>query len=116
METTFTWSIPANGLLTKTENGNPDTVVRVRYTLTATDGVNTVDMHQVVQLTPNANGAFIPFTDLTEAIVLEWVAATLPQDAATRFETALTHMLELKANPPAPPVAKPAPWHTCSQA
>lgn len=115
MATTFTWSIPANGLLTKTQNGNPDTVVSVQYKITATDGVNSVDMIQAAQLQPNANGTFIPFADLTEAQVLEWVKASLPPNQEAHFQTMLTHRLERKANPPVMPVAKAAPWSTCVQ-
>lgn len=115
MPTTFTWSIPAHGLMTKTENGNEDTVVRVRYVVAATDGTHTVDTHQLMELTPSTDGVFVPFAELTEDQVLSWVKAALPDAAKTQLETMLANTLAIKANPPVRPVVKASPW-TCSQA
>lgn len=114
MAATFTWSIAPGGLMVQTLDGNPDTVVRVQVKVSATDGTHTADMMQMAELGAPVAGSFIPFADLTEAQVINWAKASLPQQGE-RVEPMLTRMLELKANPPIRPMAKPAPWNTCSQ-
>jgi hypothetical protein len=115
MAASVTWSIPKNGLITQTVDGNPDTVVSVTYTVTATDGVNTVDIRNIVRLgSPNA-ADFTPFANLTEAQVISWVKASLPNGAEENIAASLQRLLERKANPPARAVMKSAPWNTCSQ-
>jgi hypothetical protein len=101
---------------TLTHAGQADTVVQVRYTLTATSGEHNHSIGGVVQLKPSADGAFIPFENLTQEQVIEWVkAAVRPEDKA-HYEMGLTRILAMKANPPVRPVVKPAPWNTCTQA
>jgi hypothetical protein len=107
--TTFTWSIPANGVLTQNIDNHENTVVLVRYLVTATDGVNTVEKLGVARLTFDPTQPFIPFADLTEAQVLAWVKTE--QTVAT-VQGELTKQLERLANPPARPEIKPLPWVT----
>ena len=114
MTTTFTWSIAPGGLMVQTVDNNPDTVVRVNVKVSATDGTHTADITQSVQLSAPVAGNFIPFSELTEAQVVEWAKTSLPQQGA-QLENALARMLQIKANPPVRPVAKAAPWNTCSQ-
>lgn len=115
MPITFTWSVPADGLSTITHAGRADTVVQVRYTLTATDGTHTHAIGGVVQLKPSEDGAFIPFANLTQDQVVEWVKASVRPEDKAHHEMGLTRALELKANPPQRPVIKAAPWNTCVQ-
>lgn len=115
MATIFTWAIQPNGLRVKEVNGNPDTVTQVNFKVTATDGTHTVEMPNVVELKPVAGAPFIPFVQLTEQQVIEWVKAAMPAERIARFEQMLNQRLAMKANPPAMPVVKAAPWNTCSQ-
>ena len=115
MSVTFTWSILPNGLRVKEVNGNPDTVLNVEFKITATDGTHTVEMLNSVELDPVAGAPFIPFAQLTEQKVIEWVKAAMPAERITRFEQMLSQRLALKANPPVMAIPKPAPWNTCSQ-
>jgi len=116
MTPTFTWSVPANGVATITHAGRADTVVQVRYTITATDGTHTHSIGGVAQLKPSEDGTFIPFENLTQDQVIEWVKASMRPEDKRHYELGLTRALELKANPPPRPVIKPAPWNTCVQA
>ncbi len=115
MTATFTWSVLPNGLRVKEVNGNPDTVINVDFKITATDGTHTVEMSNSAELKPVAGAPFTPFAQLTEQQVMDWVKAAMPADRVYRFEQMLNQRLALKANPPVMPVAKPAPWNTCSQ-
>jgi len=116
MTPTFTWSVPADGLATITHAGRDNTVVQVRYTLTATDGVNTASINGGVELKPSNDGAFTPFENLTQEQVVAWVEAALRPEDKNHYKMGLTRALEMKANPPQRPVAVAAPWNTCSQA
>jgi hypothetical protein len=102
--------------MTQEMNGNADTVVQAQFIVEATDGTHTADIHQSVQLKPSTDGAFIPFADLTEAQVIAWVKAALHEGQEAQFEAMLARTIALKANPPVRPMAKPAPWYTCTQA
>lgn len=114
MEPTFTLSIEPNGLSTITHNGNEDTVVQVQYKLSATDGTHSHEIRGAVQLKPSEDGAFIDFAALTEAQVLAWVQAAIRPEDMNHYKMGLTRVLQMKANPPARPVVKAAPWNTCS--
>ena len=114
MSITFTWAIDPKGLITKTNNGNVDTVVHVRYKIGAPDGVHTAWQYKVAQLVPSDGGTFIPFTDLTEDQVLAWVKASLRPGQEEQVKSLLILELKHKANPPTSIVAKAAPWNTCS--
>ena len=116
MTTTFTWSIAPDGISTITYGDRADTVVQVRYKLTATDGLNTEAVNGVVELTPSDGGAFTPYENLTQEQVIEWVKAVVRPVDLAHYELRLNTILERKANPPPVPVIKPAPWNTCVQA
>ena len=116
MTPTFTWSVPANGMSTLTHAGRADTVVQVQYILTATDGTYTHSINGVVQLKPSENGNFIPFENLTQEQVIEWVKAAVRPEDINHYKMGLTRRLEHMVNPPVRPVIKPAPWNTCTQA
>lgn len=115
MTPTFVLSVPADGMSTITHAGQADTVVQVRYALTATSGEHTHSINGVVQLTPTEGGNFIPFENLTQEQVVAWVESAISSVDMNRYKMTLTRALEYKANPPVRPVIKPAPWNTCVQ-
>lgn len=110
MAVTFTWAIPQNSLYTQTIDGHPDVVTTVAYEVTATDGKNTVNQTGVVNVPFDPNTPFVPFAQLTQDEVINWVKNQLGAPKVTTIEKALTAQLERKANPPVRPVLKPAPW------
>lgn len=114
MPVTYRMTVAPGSLMTKTENGNPDTVVQLTVRVYATDGDNTAYFDRPMALEPSTDGAFIPFNQLTEAQVLEWARAKMP--LYHTIEELLARQLELKKNPPVRPVVRPAPWNTCSPA
>jgi DNA polymerase III delta subunit len=110
MATTYTWAIPKNGLKVQSVNGQENTVTSVNFTVTATDGTNTVDLQSSVKVPLDPNAEFVPFASLTEAKVIDWVKAQLDDKKVEMFEKMLNARLERKANPPARPVTVEAPW------
>lgn len=115
MTTSFTWSVQPEGLNVKDVGENQDTVLRVDFKIEATDGVNVAELFNSIELEPSTEAAFIPFSQLTEGMVLEWVKAAVPAERIARFEEILNRMLQDKRNPPARVVAKKTPWNTCVQ-
>lgn len=112
MTTTFTWSIPENGVMTQTVDGQENTVVLVQYLVTATDGVNTAQKFGTTRLTLDSAATFIPFADLTEAQVLTWVNAEMSKREVAEIQAQLIRQLERMANPPVRPTPQPLPWAT----
>lgn len=112
MTITYTYTIKPDSIQTITANGNPDSVVNVIVRIYATDGTHTVFFDRPMQFEPSADGAFIPFDQLTEAQVLAWARAKMLM--AHTIEEALAKIIANKINPPVRPMAKPAPWSTCS--
>jgi hypothetical protein len=113
MNITYTYTIAPDSLQTVTANGNPNTVVHLTVRVYATDGTHTVHFDRPMIFEPSADGAFIPFEQLTEAQVLSWARAKMP--FSHTIEEALARRIAEKVNPPAQPVVKPAPWSTCTQ-
>jgi hypothetical protein len=109
MTTTYTWAIPKNGLRVQTVDGQQNTVTNVNFTVTATDGKNTVELQNSVNVPLSANAEFVPFANLTEAKVITWVKDILGNKVAA-FERVLNKQLEQKANPPAKPAVIELPW------
>ena len=112
MTIAYTYTIKPDSLQTITANGNPDSVIRLTVRVIATDGTYTVHFDRPLTFKPSADGAFIPFEQLTEAKVLEWALALMPLKHT--IEEMLAKQIANIINPPARPVAKPAPWNTCS--
>jgi archaellin len=109
MTTTYTWSIPKNGLRVQNIDGQENTVTNVNFTITATDGTNTVDLQNSVNVSLDSSVEFVPFANLTEAKVIDWVKTNLGDNVAT-FEKILNNKLERKANPTVRSVVIEVPW------
>lgn len=115
MTTIFKWLVQPEGLNVKDVGGNQDTVLRVDFKIEATDGVNVAELFNSIELEPSLESGFIPFSQLTEDVVIEWTKAAIPAERLARFEEILNRMLQEKRNPPARVVAKKTPWNTCVQ-
>ena len=126
MAATFTWSVLDMDCVAQ-ENNNTDVVIKVYWRCVAEqlEGDNTystfVDRNTDIQI--DENNPFIPYDQLTEAVVLGWVyekvvtAATEAKDdkpakpailikEATEYE--LQSVLDLQITPPV--IKIPLPW------
>lgn len=107
---TITWKIPNNGLLAQTLDNKKDVVSLIRYTITATDGKNTVEDNGVVKIDFNENKPFTVYKDLTEAVVLQWVKESLGDDRVAVVESRLKKRLETLSNSKELPKPIENPW------
>jgi hypothetical protein len=85
----FTWNVVQMDRLT-----SDGFVVTVHYTVNAVDGEFTASTYGTVGYTEK--GAFTPYSQLTEAVVVGWVKDSLGQETV---ETALAAQIEVKKNP-----------------
>jgi hypothetical protein len=69
-------------------------VTTVHYTVSAVDGEFTASTYGTVSYTEE--GAFTPYSQLTEAVVVGWVKDSLGQETV---ETALAAQIEAQKNP-----------------
>jgi hypothetical protein len=105
--TDYTWAVNAMYTL---QQPDPDYVVNVLWTLTGVDGPNTASIDGNTQFDSNQSGTFIPYDQLTEAIVIGWVQTSLGGTGIANFEANIQAQIASQINPPVAPQNTPLPW------
>jgi len=87
-------------------------VCTLHWTLTATDGNNSVGSYGTLALEPDGfmdlHGGFTPYEELTRTQVCGWVRSGLGEEKVKQMEVALAEQLTALANPSI--VSPPLPW------
>jgi len=89
--TTFNWQIPQMDRLTA-----DGFVVTVHYNVTATDDTYSASTYGTVSYTQEQGETYIPYDDLTEAIVVGWVQTALGKETV---ESSLQSQIDLQKHP-----------------
>jgi hypothetical protein len=89
--TTFNWSVVDMDRLTA-----DGFVVTVHYNVSATDGTYSANTYGTVGYQEQPGETFIPYADLTEAIVVGWVQTSLGKDTV---EASLQDQINAQINP-----------------
>lgn len=89
--TTFNWQIANMDRLTA-----DGFVVTVHYIVTATDDTYTSSTYGTVSYTQEPGETYIPYADLTEAIVVGWVQTSLGKDTV---EASLQGQIDAQKHP-----------------
>jgi len=89
--TNYTWGIPQMDRLT-----SDGFVVTVHYIVNAVDGTYTASTYGTVGYTQQPGETFVPYADLTEAIVVGWVQNALGKDTV---EASLQGQINAQINP-----------------
>ena len=106
--TTFTTTITSMYTL---QQPDPDYVVNAIWEVTGVDGTNTASIGGNTQFEVNQDQPdFIPFAQLTEALVVGWVQESLGETGVANFEANVNGQIESQKNPPVSPVNTPLPW------
>jgi hypothetical protein len=79
----------------------------VHWTASQTDGEYSASTYSTVGFTEQPDQSLIPYEDLTEALVIEWVKASLGEEGVAAIDTALANNI---ADQKAPKVAAGVPW------
>jgi len=82
-------------------------VQTVHWTASQTDGEFTASTYSTVGFTEQPGQTLIPYEDLTEATVVEWVKASLGEEGVAAVDLALANNIAAQKNPP---VATGTPW------
>jgi hypothetical protein len=107
--TNYTWTI--TDLFTKTIDGKEGYVVNAIYNVSGTDGTYSAFLEAgSVQFSTEDVGEFIPYEDLTEEKVLEWVKLALTENVVTSIEASIQGQIDSQINPPQVSVNTPLPW------
>ena len=83
-------------------------VCTVHWNASQVDGEYTASTYSTVGFTEQPDQSLIPYADLTEAQVVEWVKASLGEEGVAAIDTALANNI---ADQKAPKVAAGVPWN-----
>jgi hypothetical protein len=102
--TTFTTTIDSMYTL---DTPDPNYVVNVLWTVTGVDGKHTASIGGNTQFnSADQEGAFIPYTSLTQAQVISWIPANQIASAQACVQGQIDSMI----TPPVSPQNTPLPW------
>jgi len=108
--TTYTWNVTA--LYTETIDGEQNYVVIANYEVVGVDGTYTASLSNIARFNTASVSPFVPYQDLTEAIVIGWIQAELGPDGVSNLEACIQGQIDSQINPPSVPVNTPLPWAT----
>ena len=101
--TTFTTTITS---LYTLQQPDPDYVVNAIWQVTGVDGEYTASIGGNTQFDSQQGAVFVPYDDLTEAVVIGWI----PESAITSAQACVQGQINSLANPPVSPANTPLPW------
>ena len=103
--TTFVTTITAMYTL---QQPDPNYVVNVLWKVTGVDGTYTASIEGTTQFnSADQVGEFIPYADLTEAIVIGWI----PENRMTSAQAGVQGQIDSMITPPVSPANTPLPWN-----
>ena len=80
-------------------NGNTDVVYRVNYGILTSENGNGVTLFKEQELDISSITEFIPFEDLTNEIVTDWVKNSMGPEKVTEAENAVALKISEQKNP-----------------
>lgn len=102
--TTFTTTITQMYTL---QTPDPDYVVNVIWQVEGVDGTYTASIGGNTQFSSaDQEGAFIPYSSLTESIVIGWI----PESAIASAQACVQGQIDSMINPPVSPANTALPW------
>ena len=108
----FTWTV--DKLLTLDEVKEKDFIVTAICKVVCTEEVDGKE-YSAKKLAssifqPEEKEGFIPYSELTEEQIVEWVKESLGSKGVESIEKSLASQVDNKSNPPVVPVNKDLPW------
>jgi hypothetical protein len=101
--TTFTTRITAMYTL---QQPDPNYVVNALWEVTGVDGTYTASIGGNTQFDSQQSETFIPYADLTEAIVIGWI----PENQMTSAQACVQGQIDSMITPPVSPANTALPW------
>ena len=101
MSITYTWSLTS--MKTKDVDGKPDAVVQTYWKKIGTDADGiTGEFAGATPFTPDPtdeDGPFVPFEELTEEIVLDWIKSVVIGDYEEHVNRQIQQQIDAKKSP-----------------
>lgn len=96
---TITWSITSMVIIPQVDQYS-DYAWQVGWKCTATDGANSQAISSSVTFYPSQQGGpYVPYDQLTEAQVIDWVKAALGEDKTFKTESVAASLLTAQPAP-----------------
>jgi len=108
--TTYTWNVTA--LYTEAVATESDYVVIANYTVVGIDDTYSAELSNIARFSTASVSPFIPYAELTEAIVIDWIQQELGPDGVSNLEACIQGQIDSQINPPVTPQNTPLPWAT----
>jgi hypothetical protein len=106
--TNFNWIV--NALYTETIDGQQDYVVIASFEVVGIDGQYTANVTGTQTFSTASVSPFIPYNELTEAIVVGWIQSDLGEDGVNNIYACIQGQIDSQINPPVVPQNTPLPW------
>jgi hypothetical protein len=106
---TYTWTIKSMSVMPVLE-GETDVVVSAQWNILGEDQGYTYNLAGWQNFTLQQGEGFVPYNELTEAQVIEWVKNAMSENGVASMEAAVQGSLDALNNPPVEPVIAPLPW------
>ena len=101
--TTFTTTITA---MYTVQQPDPNYVVNAIWEVTGVDGTHTASIQGNTQFDSTQSSTFIPYANLTQAIVIGWI----PADQIASAQANVQGQINSQITPPVSPQNTPLPW------
>jgi len=108
--TQYTWNVTA--LYTETVDGEQNYVVIANYIVVGIDDSYSAELSNIARFSTASVSPFIPYEDLTEDTVIDWIQQDLGTDGVSNLEACIQGQINSQINPPVVPVNTPLPWAT----
>jgi hypothetical protein len=108
--TTYNWNVTA--LYTETIDGEQNYVVIANYTVVGVDDTYSAEISNIARFSTASVTPFVPYQDLTEAIVIGWIQDELGVNGVSNLEACIQGQINSQINPPTVPQNTPLPWAT----
>lgn len=107
MATIVRWVV---GLLTTVQQSNPNYVVAAVWTAFGEDGQYTGAFTGCTQFDSQQSTTFIPYDQLTQEVVLQWVYAALGEQGVAEVQANVQTQIDCQRGLIVGPQATPLPW------
>ena len=107
MAITYTWTITNMSVL---QTPQPDFVVSAAWLCSGVDGTYLAAISGTQSFPDQQGENFVPYADLTETQVLDWVWEKMGADGKSNMEACVAGQIESEKNPPVSPESEPLPW------
>jgi len=107
MAITYTWTVTNMSVL---QTPQPDFVVNAEWLCSGVDGDYSADMSGIQSFPDQQGDNFVPYADLTESEVLDWIWEQMGENGKSNTEACVEGQIESEKNPPVSPTSEPLPW------